>query len=143
MQGAGRRAGGDSDATTRRSGPSVRPLSSLALTFLPCPRVPDPGPALKVGIPGACGPRPRFGRGEAGVDASGCFHPCVQLPVCVAPRPVVISRPLPRLTACRPEGPADLPSRVNRRLHAFCPLLSWPRRDSAIPELGGFHPELP
>lgn len=51
--------GGDSDVTTRRSGSSVRPLSSLALTFLP----PSEGARPR--------PRPQ-GRNPGGVRAPPC-----------------------------------------------------------------------
>lgn len=74
--------GGDSDVTTRRSGSSVRPLSCLALTFLPPSEGARPRPRPQGRNPGGVRAPPCAPRG-GGCGRWWLFVPCVQLPTSV------------------------------------------------------------
>ena len=102
-------------------GPSVGPPSSPDLgASSPSWRVPGLGPALRVGLSGAGGPRPtlQVEGGGAGAPSAVARFAWVRLSISLLSHGQSGS---PRLTACRPEGLADFLSLARRRAHPFSP----------------------
>ena len=96
------------------------PRASPALgASSPSWRVPGLGPALRVGLSGACGPRPTLPvEGGGGAPSAVARFVWVRLSISLLSHGQTES---PRLTACRPEGLADFLSLTRRRAHPFPP----------------------